>query len=81
MLRFCHYVTRFDGYVLRFHPDVLRSSFDVLCLHFTRFFYDVDGFSLYVIINAARQKRPQHIRMETQHETSKPRHIITKRPK
>ena len=33
------------------------------------------SFSLYVIINTTRQRRPQHM-METQHVTRKPRHIM-----
>ena len=43
-----------------------------------RYFYDVSSFSLNVILNTARQRRPQHIMMETQHVTIKPRHTMTK---
>ena len=34
------------------------------------------SFSLYVIINTTRQRRPQQHMMETQHVTRKPRHIM-----
>ena len=58
MVRFCHYVTRCDGYVLCFRHDVTRSFFDALCLHFMwRGSFLMSSFSLYVIMNTARQMK------------------------
>ena len=67
MVRFCHNVTRFDDYVLCLHHDVTRFDGYVLCFHHDelRSFFDLpclgsfmtSSFSLYVIINTARQKK------------------------